>query len=75
MIKKNFITGLLVLIPLILTVWVLFSLIQFIDQVVLLLPEHLRPEYFFGGEVFGFGVVLTFLAVILTGMVANNFFW
>ena len=74
MIKKNFITGLLVLIPLILTVWVLFSLIQFIDQVVLLLPEHLRPEYFLGGDVFGFGVVLTFLAVMFTGVIANNFF-
>ena len=74
MIKKNFITGLLVLIPLILTIWVLFSLIQFLDKIVLLLPDHFRPEYFLGGEIFGFGVILTFLAVMITGVIANNFF-
>ena len=74
MIKKNFITGLIVLIPLILTIWVLFSLIQFLDKAVLFLPDYLRPEYFLGGEVFGFGVILTFLAVIITGIIANNFF-
>ena len=74
MIKKNFITGLIVLIPLILTIWVLFSLIQFLDKAVLFLPDNLRPEYFLGGEVFGFGVILTFLAVIITGIIANNFF-
>lgn len=50
MIKKNFITGLLVLIPLILTIWVLLSLIQFLDKAVLFLPDHLRPEYFLGGR-------------------------
>ena len=74
MIKKNILTGLLVLIPLILTIWVLFSLIQFLDKVVLLLPDHLRPEYFFGGEVFGFGLILTVFVVFITGVISNNFF-
>jgi uncharacterized membrane protein len=47
MIKKNFITGLLVLIPLILTIWVLLSLIQFLDKAVLFLKSvsyHPDPE-------------------------------
>ena len=74
MIKKNFITGLLVLIPLILTFWVLFSLIKFLDQVLFLLPETLRPDYILGIEVFGFGVILTFIIILLTGIIANNFF-
>ncbi|MFL2980421.1 MAG: DUF502 domain-containing protein [Methylophilaceae bacterium] len=72
--KKNFITGLLVLIPLILTFWVLFSLIKFLDQVLFLLPETLRPDYILGIEVFGFGVILTFIIILLTGIIANNFF-
>ena len=74
MIKKNFITGLLVLIPLILTFWVLFSLIKFLDQVLFLLPETLRPDYILGIEDFGFGVILTFIIILLTGIIANNFF-
>ena len=74
MIKKNFLTGLLVLIPLILTFWVLFSLIKFLDQILFLLPETLRPDYILGTEVFGFGVILTFIIILVTGIIANNFF-
>tara|TARA_X000000368_G_C23036512_1_gene714799 strand:- start:211 stop:822 length:612 start_codon:yes stop_codon:yes gene_type:complete len=74
MIKKNFITGLLVLIPLILTFWVLFSLIKFLDQILFLFPETLRPDYLLGTEVFGFGVILTFIIILVTGIIANNFF-
>ena len=74
MIKKNFLTGLLVLIPLILTFWVLFSLIKFLDQILFLLPETLRPDYILGTEVFGFGVILTFIIILITGLIANNFF-
>ena len=74
MIKKNFLTGLLVLIPLILTFWVLFSLIKFLDQILFLLPETLRPDYVLGTEVFGFGVILTFIIILVTGIIANNFF-
>jgi uncharacterized membrane protein len=74
MIKKYFITGLLVLIPAIVTIWVLFSLIQFLDQTILWLPENLRPASIFGQPVAGFGVLLTILVIFLTGVIANNFF-
>ena len=74
MFKKNFITGLLVLIPLVLTAWVLFSLVEFLDQAVLFLPEHMRPEYFFGSDIFGFGLILTALVIFVIGIIANNFF-
>jgi uncharacterized membrane protein len=74
MIKKNFLTGLLVLIPIILTVWVLATLITFLDQVILLLPETARPSNFLGTPVFGFGVIMTFLIILFTGFLANNFF-
>ena len=74
MIKKNFITGLLVLIPLALTAWVLFSLVEFLDRAIVLLPEHLRPEYFFGSNIFGFGLILTVIVIFVIGVIANNFF-
>lgn len=74
MIKKNFITGLLVLIPLVLTGWVLFSLIEVLDKVVLFLPDNLRPEYFYGTDIFGFGLILTAAVIFIIGIIANNFF-
>ena len=74
MFKKNFITGLLVLIPLVLTGWVLFSLVEFLDQAVLFLPDHLRPEYFIGSDIFGFGLILTAVVIFVIGIIANNFF-
>ncbi len=74
MFKKNFITGLLVLIPLVLTAWVLFSLVEFLDQAVIFLPEHMRPEYFFGSDIFGFGLILTAVVIFVIGIIANNFF-
>jgi len=73
MFKKNFITGLLVLIPLALTAWVLFSLIQFLDQIVVFMPDHLKPESLVGQNIPGFGLVLTFAITFIIGVVANNF--
>ena len=74
MIKRNFLTGLLVLIPLMLTVWVLATLINFLDHTILLLPETLRPSYLIGTPVIGFGVFMTFFIILITGFIANNFF-
>ncbi|MDC0423491.1 DUF502 domain-containing protein [Methylophilaceae bacterium] len=74
MIKKNFLTGLLVLVPIILTIWLLTTLITFLDQVLLLLPETVRPSNLLGTPVFGFGVIMSFIIILLTGFFANNFF-
>ena len=72
--KKYFITGLLVLVPLFITVWVLSSLIGMMDQSLLLLPESWRPKAQFGLEIPGMGAVLTLLIIFVTGLVATNFF-
>ena len=42
--KRYFITGLLVLVPLLITLWVLATLIGIMDQSLLLLPSAWRPE-------------------------------
>lgn len=72
--KKYLITGLLVLVPLVITVWVLKSLIGMMDQSLLLLPEQWHPHTLFGREIPGFGVIVTFGIVFLTGVIATNFF-
>jgi len=72
--KRYFITGLLVLVPLFITAWVLATLINIMDQSLLLLPVQWRPEAQFGRSVPGFGVLLTLAIIFVTGLIATNFF-
>lgn len=72
--KSYFITGLLVLVPLSITIWVLSTLIGLMDQSLLLLPVAWRPEAQFGHTIPGIGAILTLLIVFGTGVIATNFF-
>jgi uncharacterized membrane protein len=70
--KRYFITGLLIWVPLVITVWVLNLLVSTMDQTLLLLPPALRTERWLGVHIPGLGVVLTLLVVFLTGLLAAN---
>ncbi len=72
-VKKYFITGLLVWIPLGITLWVLHFLVSTMDQTLLLLPEEFRTERWLGVYVPGMGVVMTVVVVLATGLVVTNF--
>jgi len=71
--RKYFITGLLVLVPLAITLWVLNLIIGTLDQSLLLLPPSLRPESLFGFNLPGFGTILTLVIIFVTGLVTQNF--
>jgi len=71
--KRYFITGLLIWIPLGITVLVLTWLINTMDQSLDLLPAELRPEALWGMHVPGFGAVVMVLVVLGTGLLAANF--
>ena len=72
--KKYFITGLLVWVPLAITVWILQLVVNTLDNSVLLLPENLRPIKLIGVEIWGIGALITLLVVFVTGLIASNFF-
>ncbi len=72
-VKKYFITGLLVWVPLAITLWVLHLLVSTMDQTLLLLPEEFRTERWLGVYVPGMGVVMTVVVVLVTGLVVTNF--
>jgi uncharacterized membrane protein len=71
--RKYFITGLLVLVPLAITLWVLNLIIGTLDQSLLLLPPSLRPESLFGFNLPGIGTILTLVIIFITGLVTQNF--
>ena len=72
--RRYFVAGLLVWIPLGITLWVLKLLVEMMDQSLLLLPASLRSEALFGFHVPGLGIILTVAIVLATGAVAANFF-
>jgi uncharacterized membrane protein len=66
------IAGLLVWVPLGITVLVVKLLVDLMDRTVVLLPPTWRPEQFLGVQIPGLGFALTFIVVILTGMLVAN---
>ena len=72
--RRYLIAGLLVWVPLGITIWVLHFLITTLDQVLLLVPESLRPEALFGFRIPGIGVLISFGILLVTGTIAANFF-
>ncbi len=73
LIKRYFITGLLIWVPLAITAWVLALIASVADQSLRLLPETLRPHQLLGYDIPGAGVVLTLLIIFVTGVLAANF--
>lgn len=72
--KKYLITGLLVWVPLGITIWVLDLTIGTMDRTLLLLPTHWHPDEVLGIHIPGLGIILTFGVVLLTGLLIRNVF-
>lgn len=70
--KRYFITGLLIWVPLGITIWVVSALMGALDQSLLLLPVSWRPEAWLGASIPGLGVILTGVVIVVTGLFAAN---
>lgn len=73
-IKRYLIAGLLVWLPLGVTIAALIFLVNLFDQSLLLLPSEYRPDEIFGRHIPGFGIILSFLLIFFTGMLVANIF-
>lgn len=73
MLKKYFITGLLIWLPLAVTLWIIDFVVTAMDRTVLLLPPSWRPEVAFGMHLPGFGLLMSVLVILATGLLARNF--
>ncbi|WP_130537554.1 DUF502 domain-containing protein [Thiomicrorhabdus indica] len=70
--KRYLIAGLLVWLPLGVTIAVVKFLVDLFDQSLLLLPMKYRPETLLGMDIPGLGVLLSFLLILFTGMLVAN---
>ena len=71
--RRYFIAGLLVWIPLGITLWVLRFIVVTTDQSLALVPLGLRPQALTGHDLPGVGLLITLTVILLTGMVAANY--
>jgi uncharacterized membrane protein len=70
--RRYLVAGLLVWIPLGVTVFILRVLIGLMDRTLLLIPQQYRPEEWLGFTVPGLGLLLTVLVLLVTGLLAAN---
>jgi uncharacterized membrane protein len=72
-VRKWLLAGLLVIVPVAITLAVLRWIIDKLDQTLLILPETWQPDRLIGFHVPGFGVLLTLGILLLVGAAASNF--
>jgi uncharacterized membrane protein len=71
--RKWFFAGLLVVLPLAITAWVIQWIVGTLDQTLLILPIAWHPDRLFGVHVPGLGVVLALGILLLVGAITSNF--
>ncbi len=70
--RKYIIAGLLVWLPLLITVAIIKFVVDLLDKTILLLPPEYRPEALLGFGIPGFGIILAVVILMVTGMFAAN---
>lgn len=72
--KRYFIAGLLVVVPLYISIYVLSLIVGFMDSILLILPRPLQPDNYLPFHIPGLGILVTVAVVFLVGLIATNFF-
>jgi len=71
--RRYLINGLLIWVPVLVTVLVVRFILELMDRTLLVLPSSMRPDTVLGLHIPGFGAVLGLLIVLLTGLLVTNF--
>ncbi len=71
--RTYIVAGLLIWIPIGVTLFVLKVLVDILDQTLLLLPLAYRPETLLGFRIPGLGILLALIILVVTGVLAANF--
>lgn len=73
LIRRYFISGLLVWLPIWVTILVIKFVVDILENTISALPVQYQPEALFGRHIPGVGVVITLLVIFLTGVIVANF--
>ncbi|NVO55414.1 DUF502 domain-containing protein [Rhodobacteraceae bacterium B1Z28] len=71
--RASFLTGVVVIAPVWLTIWLIWSVVGWIDSAVLpLIPQRFQPSEYVGINLRGVGVVIFLIFTILVGWIAKG---
>ncbi len=71
--RASFLTGLIVIAPIGLTIWLIWTVVGWIDGVVLpLVPYQFRPEEYIGINLRGVGVIIFLIFTVIVGWIAKG---
>lgn len=73
MLRRYFIAGLLLWLPIVVTILIVKFLVDLIDQSLSLLPMAYRPDVILGFHIPGIGVIFTLVGILVTGLLVTNF--
>lgn len=71
-IRRYLLAGLVVWLPILATFGILRFIVDLLDQTISLLPTAYQPEQLFGFRIPGFGVLISLVLLLVTGLVATN---
>lgn len=71
--RSYLLAGLVVWLPILVTIGVLRFIIDLLDNTLALVPKAYQPEQLLGVHLPGLGVILSLLLLLITGIVATNF--
>jgi len=72
-IKNLFLTGLLILIPIFVTIYVATGMINFIDSIGDILPKKFNPETYLPFHIPGLGIIYTVIIALIAGLLVRNY--
>lgn len=72
LLKKYLITGILVWLPIVVTVWVITYIVSASDKLINLLPLHWQPKYLLGFNIPGLGFIIAVVVLLITGLLGAN---
>lgn len=70
--KGYFFTGLLVVLPLYLTVYVLSIIVRFMDNIFVVMPVALQPDHYLPLHIPGLGIIVTLAGILIVGLLTTN---
>lgn len=71
--KKIFLTGIVAIIPVIISIYIFFFLLGMVDNFLNIIPARIHPDRLLGFHIPGLGVIFTFLVIFITGLVTQSY--
>ncbi len=72
-IKKIFLTGIVAIIPVVISIYIFFFLLGIIDNFLNIIPARIHPDRLLGFHIPGLGVIFTFLLIFITGLITQSY--